>query len=281
MPRASVARIDGLFKLGGVLMKKMLVVALFLGFIVCVVNAADAQNLLFNGNLDLTEANVIVDNAPPGPGPEDFFLPKPQGWVNEGTRAITGPYADEMSSEPWAGPAPTPVTTDGNANPPHPEGCGGPDCAVFFKPFSGNLNDGAATGHLYQDVPASPGKIYTLTGWAGGEANVLVAGAELAVEFLDGGGSVIGGSVTNVLATLLVPNGQPFNYKLYTASALAPAGTEQVRSRFSMIDGIPNPLGGGQALVVDDFTLTVVPEPSSIMLAGLSMIGLLGSRRKR
>src|SRR5262245_35271898 len=72
-----------------------------------------------NGNLDRGQPVEIV------PG---FFLPKPLVWQNVGTRTLTGPYEDEMSSEPWAGPAPTPVTTDNLLNDPFPEGCG--DTAV-------------------------------------------------------------------------------------------------------------------------------------------------------
>src|SRR6185369_7881008 len=58
-----------------------------------------------NSNLDLTHADEVV------PG---FFLPKPNVWVYLGTRTISGPYRDGLSSEAFAGPAPTPVTTDGN-----------------------------------------------------------------------------------------------------------------------------------------------------------------------
>lgn len=101
------------------------------GLLVC--GSAQA-NLLTNGDLDQTYMQEIV------PG---FFLPKPQAWQNVGSRSVSGPYEDEMSSESWAGPSPTPVTHNG-AN--------GDDWGVFFKPFSGNTNDGFATGHLYQDV---------------------------------------------------------------------------------------------------------------------------------
>jgi hypothetical protein len=97
-------------------------------------SAAQAQNLLSNGSLDVTYQQLVVDNAPAGPGMEDFFLPKPNQWVNEGTRTIAGPFEDEMSSEPWAGPAPTPVTANG-VDPDGPGDNPG-DWATFFKPFT-------------------------------------------------------------------------------------------------------------------------------------------------
>lgn len=223
---------------------------LALGAVLAFASSADA-NLLLNGNLDETYQQEIV------PG---FFLPKPTVWVNEGFRVITGPYEDELSSEPWAGPAPTPVTTN--------------DQGVFFKAFSGNETNGAATGHLYQDVPAVPGDVYTLTGWAGGEPNFF-GGAEFAIEFLDGTRGVIGGTTLDLLeAGLLDDNGLAFDYKLYELSATAPAGTVMVRARASMINGVPNPAGGGQAYVVDDFTLT--PEPAS--LAALALLLVLRRR---
>jgi hypothetical protein len=263
-------------------MRKWIVCASSLCFAMSAVSAVNGQNLLTNGNLDQTQSVLIVDNDPPGPGIEDFFLPKPAAWNNEGSRTLTGPYEDEMSSEPWAGPAPTPVTTDGSGLA-GPDGCGvgNLDCAVFVKPFSGNATpNGPATGHLYQDVPATAGLRYTLTGWAGAEANALMTGAEIALEFLDAGGSVIGGDVVNLLPTLFVDNGEPFDYKQYTASAIAPVGTVEARARASMIGALSNPLGGGQAFVVDDFSLQQIPEPSSLVMAGLSLVGALGLCRR-
>jgi hypothetical protein len=258
-------------------MKRLLTLIFVLGLVACAASVANAVTVIGgstnNGNLDLTYAQEIV------PG---FFLPKPQVWQNIGTRAISGPYEDEMSSEPWAGPAPTPVTTDGNLNPPAPEGCNGPDCAVFFKPFSGNATDGAATGHLQQDNPATPGLLYHMRGWAGAEANALMQDAQFAIEFLNGSTAIIGGTTLSLLPTLFTPNGQPFNYKLYELTSVAPAGTATVRARASMIGATGNPAGGGQAFVIDDFSLTSnIPEPATVTLVLIGMLGFFGLVRRR
>jgi len=226
--------------------------------------AAEAAPLLMNGNLDLTESVEIVP---------DFYLPKPTNWVNEGFLATAGAYEGELSSESWAGPDPTPVTADGLGG--LLPGCGGVDCGVFFKPFSGNAVDGAATGHLYQDVSGVAGRTYTFSGWAGGQANA-VAGLVFAIDFFDGSSTLISSATLDVVAAgLTVPNGESFNYKPYSLQAVAPAGTATVRARVSMLDGMTNPEGGGQAIVVDDFDLSddvrEVPEPAVLALLGAGL----------
>jgi hypothetical protein len=235
----------------------------FLPLVLAAASLAQA-NLLLNGDLDKTYDQEIL------PG---FFLPKPLDWINDGFR-LSVPYEDELSSEPWAGPAPTPVTTNGIAS---------DDWGVFFKPFTGNIAFGPANGHLHQTVAGSAGMTYTLTGWAGAEANALLTDARFAIEFLNAGGSIISSQSISLMSTLFVVNGQPFNYKQYTVMGVAPAGTTQVRVRASMIDAMANPAGGGQAYVVDDFDLTasggaVVAHPSSYtILEGLELGGNLAS----
>jgi hypothetical protein len=233
------------------------------GGLLAVATGTAQAYLLSNGHLDTTYQQEIV------PG---FFLPKPAGWVNAGSRTTTGPYEDEMSSEPWAGPAPTPVTPD--------------DMGVFFKPFTGNLSTGdLATGRLYQDVPGMAGVMYTLSGWAGAEANYsgmipgTVTRSLMGLSFYDGGGGLIGASILDLQAAGLgMPNGEPFSYRQFSVSGMAPAGTAMVRAEVAMIDAYSNPAGGGQAFVVDDFLL--IPEPSSAALAGLGL-ALLGIFRRR
>jgi hypothetical protein len=259
-------------------MRRLLTLFAFLGLLAFAAQTANAVVVIGgntkNGNLDDTYAQLITGT---------FFLPKPTIWQNVGTRVITGAYEDEMSSEPWAGPAPTPVTTGGNGLP-SPDGCGAGnlDCAVFFKPFSGNAANGAATGRLFQDNPATPGQVYLMQGWAGAEANALMADAQFSIRFLDAGNSDIGGTTLSLLPTLQTPNGQPFNYKLYELLAVAPAGAVTVRAEAAMIGATPNPLGGGQAFVIDDLSLqSGVPEPASASLVLLGAFGLLGFARRR
>ena len=172
-----------------------------------------------------------------------------------------------MQSLPFFGPPPTPNTNPG-------------DLGVYFQPITGTRSNGAATGHLYQDNPATPGLTYTLTGWAGAEQNALLSDAVLAVEFLDGGGNEIplSGTELSILPTLFASNGQPFNYRQYTLSAIAPAGTVSVRARASMLGGVSNPAGGAQGYVVDDFSL-VVPEPGSFGLISMVAAALFARRR--
>ena len=190
------------------------------------------------------------------------------------------------------------------------------DWHMWFQPYLGTeagQEDNFA--HLYQDVPATPGLRYTMTGFAlfedyfpGGVTNLnLETGgtptgepfddgppsptdAFFALEFLDANDAVLAGSVEIELKAA----GQPSNttWQQHTLSAVAPAGTTKVRVRASMIDGVYNPLPSPQvfqmSFFVDAFTLTasapsagaeVVPEPPAYLLA-IMAIGFLGALRR-
>jgi hypothetical protein len=241
---------------GDSLIKRLLTLIVVLGLVAWRTGLANA-NELSNGLLDATSISSQVSATP-------------TGWIVNASRAISGPFNDGASSE-------------GFANFADPGGQG-----LFFKPFQGNPANGNITVHLFQDNPGTPGMQYTLTGFAGAEANYsgLIPASptrsELAVEFLNAGSLVIGGSVLDLQAAGLgTPNGNPFGYAQYTVMATAPAGTASVRARASTINGFNNPLGGGQAFVVDAFELTAIPEPSTIALGIVCLLCAAAFARRR
>jgi hypothetical protein len=266
-------------------MKRSLVgLSLLAGFALCVAcSNTNAQELLLNPSMDLT-VPYIPNSANP-----NNLAPQPASWTVVGTRTNTGSFTDVLSSEPWAGPSPTPVTTNGsNAAYNTGMGCGngnpdsGPDCGVFFKPFQGNVTTGdLATGHLRQSVLAEVGQAYEFSVWARAEANYsgFIDGSptktEIGIDFL-GPGFVLISSSTLDLEAAGLGNG----YAEYSVTGTAPDGSVFVRPRISMIDAYSNPAGGGQAFLVDDASLRAIPEPSSLILAGLSVVGALSIRRR-
>jgi PEP-CTERM motif len=232
------------------------------GLVACLSGIASA-NLLTNGNMDSSSLT-------------SQFLPTPTGYVAISNQVSVPP--DGLSSESF----PNIAGAVGD--------CGGGGCGVFYKMFSGSAAS-TLDSSLHQDNPATPGLQYKLTGWIAanvgytGRVGGLGTTTEFGIEFLDGGGGVIGGDILSLgPAELNVGSGSfPFGdpggvsyYKQYTTMALAPAGTVSVRSRLSVIDGYQT---GPGALVTDLWDLTVVPEPSGIVLAGLALTGALFRRR--
>lgn len=236
-------------------MKRQL--ALFVTLGLAALGARVANAALINGNLDATSVSSQV-------------LATPASWIAFANKSISGPFTDGLSSETFADfPA-----------------AGG--FGVFLKPFQGSTTDRITAG-IYQDNPATPGLTYTLTGYAGAEANYIgltdpTVGSEFHLQFLNSANAVIGDTTLNLVVNgqhvLGSANGNPFGYFDYTLSATAPAGTVSVRALAEMVNAYANPLGGGQAFVVDTFALTV-PEPSSISLAVLGLGGLLAFRKRR
>ncbi len=245
----------------------------FLTFAVLIVlvletSPTQAQNLLVNPGLDdpaVNEGNTAT------------------GWTLETFRTNSGP--DDTANFP--------NFADRSA----PAGRG-----LWYRGFLGALAD-PAQAHLSQTVPGLPGMMYTMTGWAhfetyypGGVDNLNAGTGSpdptndgptsptnnfFALEFLDAGNNVLIGS----LQVELLADGQTNDpdttlrdWMEHTLMATAPLGTVNVRVRASMVDGVINPGVNPQSAFVDDFSLTVIPEPASVVL-GVIAVALTGCMR--
>jgi MYXO-CTERM domain-containing protein len=242
-------------------MRKILALCLALGLVASSGGVASAVNLLVNGELDVVSGQNIT------------------GWSLDESKTFSGPTTDLLTLEPWIEIAP--ITNGG----------GDPDQGGFVKAFQGNFNTGdLATVHLYQDVAAAPGQLYTLTGMIGAGANYsgLLAGPTqtlLAIDFdndnIFGNGN-LGSAVLDVKAAGLASGAFPtFGAQSFSVtSAAAPLGTTVVRARFAMVDGY-NTQNPDPSAFIDDFSLELVPEPSSMALGLLGLLGLAGLIRRR
>jgi hypothetical protein len=139
---------------------------------------------------------------------------------------------------------------------------------------------------LYQDVAGTAGTTYSLTGWAGAQPNYVgqtdpTVKSQFGLEFYNASNTLITSSILD-LNQLGVANGDTnFNWKQYTVSGVAPAGTTTVRALAQMLNAYGNPAGGQQAFAVDSFSLQVVPEPACLALGLMGLLGTLGLVRRR
>lgn len=234
---------------------------------------AGAQNLLTNGSLDV-----------PGLHEQDLAT----GWIlEESPAANAATFATFANHTP--GPPPAGSTQQ---------------VGLWLRAFEGTTYDDprpAVYAHLTQAVPGTPGLIYTMSGWARFEVNwpggldVLPGGGGavpprwpantpsptqtvFALEFLDAANTVLPGSLVFDLHDDLGQNNDNLWHE-HIFSATAPAGTVLVQVRASMFDGVNSDLNP-QSAFVDDFALTVTPEPMSMALAGLGLAAVAALKRR-
>lgn len=267
-------------------MKRNLTLLAVLTAVALMPSAGHGQNLLVNGNL-----NMKTQVGDPG-----LYYPEPLPWK------LT---TDPCSFSPCAivrYPA-FPETYAEHANP----GAPGTNGIVFNSTegnFPGFPDIPTVDADLKQSVPGTPGLTYKMTGWAyfeggyaGGVDNLAAnspsprAGMPaltdtfFALEFLDAGNNVLPGSVQIELKAAGQVNNPDTteatrNWMQHALVGVAPAGTVNVQVRASMVDGEFNIDLPHQAAWVDDFELTIIPEPASWLLGLLSMT-LAGAARRR
>ena len=249
-------------------MKKIFSLAMATAMLCC--GRAGAQELLTNGNLD-------------DPGTHESDLAT--GWtLTEGPGVINSATFASFANHTPAGSDPS-------------------QTGLWLRGFEGTTFDNprpAADADLTQIVAGTAGKSYTMSGWARFETNwsggldLLPSGgttspprwpantpsptrSEFALEFLDAANSVLAGSL---VVDLHDDRGQTNDglWHQHFLTAVAPAGTINVRVRGSMVDGVASDLNP-QSAFFDDFSLTAIPEPGSLGLAAIGLVTLAFRRR--
>jgi hypothetical protein len=120
------------------------------------------------------------------------------------------------------------------------------------------------------NMPVNPGQIVTLSGWAKNALGAPFAAAqEIKLEWQGTPNPPV-----NLLADLTLGA----DYEMFTHTGVAPAGTTGLVVTYALASFGP---GQGDALVyLDDLSVTIIPEPATLGLAALSLLGLAFARRR-
>ncbi len=126
----------------------------------------------------------------------------------------------------------------------------------------------------FQDIPGlAPGTEYTFAGWHATTSNPLDLGVEIRIEWRN---SVSNAEVTRTPNLTPIPNAA---YSPFSLTASVPVGADTARIVYAVQSFSTSPLGAG-TVYLDDVSLTLVPEPSSMALLALGGAALLLRRRQ-
>lgn len=127
-------------------------------------------------------------------------------------------------------------------------------------------------GGFFQDVSSPAGETVD---WSLYAADILGnggAGIEVRIEFRDSVNDVEIGRTANLVPTLTGTD-----YALLTVTDIVPAGADLSRVVFAVQTFGATP---PQQIFVDDASVTVTPEPTSLALLGLGGLALIARRRQ-
>ncbi len=134
--------------------------------------------------------------------------------------------------------------------------------------YLGVSNTGGAPGVIETVASAralvTAGEEYELTASVRSGTGFTPSAFTLNIDFFDNGGSLLGSITESVLAITVTTS-----FASFSVTGLAPANSVSAGARFTTVNGND----------VDDFNLTLVPEPAALTLCGA--MGLLLARRRQ
>ncbi len=221
---------------------------------------ANATNLLIDGEFDLATTGTQTSGSP---------------WV----LTANSPDGSNKAAQFQTGFANANNTGVGGTQAP------GTGTGIWFRSFEGNQGGSGeplALASVMQTIAAPSAGTYQLDFVAGREVNFTAD--EFAVVFHS---QATGNMVTVDLLTAVIPDGN-----LGGAASPNPGGTpfsatltgipagDLLSVSGLLTNGRDSQIPGGQSGFLDNFSVTLVPEPTTALLASLAVIGLVGVRRR-
>ncbi len=135
------------------------------------------------------------------------------------------------------------------------------------------LGDDNSFAGLFQDVLVPGGAPVTFSGWHRTPSTALGVATEMRIEWRNATSEV--GRTPNLLT---LPGSA---YSEFSLTANAPANADRGRFVYAIqtFGGEPNP-GNNGTVYLDDFSVVVLPEPTSIALVAPALVGMLRRTRR-